>query len=72
MTAAEKLVAAVIAVDADAGLSVRAILAACRPRLAPYKLPRRIVLVDEIPLSDRGKVRRDVVMELLNGSTLRS
>jgi acyl-CoA synthetase (AMP-forming)/AMP-acid ligase II len=59
------LVAAVVAVEPGAGLSVRSIRAACRQRLAPHKIPRRLVLVDEIPLSDRGKVRKEAVLELL-------
>ena len=62
-----ELVAAVIAVEPAAGLTVRSVLAACRERLAPHKVPRRLVLVDELPLSDRGKVRRDAVLALLAG-----
>ncbi len=60
-----ELVAAVVAVEPAAGLTVRSVLAACRERLAPHKVPRRLVLVDELPLSDRGKVRRDALLELL-------
>jgi len=62
------LVAAVVAVDEAAGLSVRAILAACRARLSPHKVPRRVVLVPELPLSDRGKLRRDELLRLLGGA----
>ncbi|HPC83283.1 MAG TPA: long-chain fatty acid--CoA ligase [Thermoanaerobaculaceae bacterium] len=60
-----QLVAAVVAVDRSAGLTVPALLARCRRVLAPHKVPRRLVLVDELPLSDRGKVRRDAILELL-------
>jgi acyl-coenzyme A synthetase/AMP-(fatty) acid ligase len=59
-----QLVAAVAAVAPDSGLSVSTLLAACRPLLAPYKLPRRLVLVDELPVSERGKVRRDEILAL--------
>ncbi|MGV8040301.1 MAG: class I adenylate-forming enzyme family protein [Thermoanaerobaculaceae bacterium] len=62
-----QLVAAVVAVDRGAGLTVPALLASCRRVLAPHKLPRRVVLVDELPVSDRGKVRRDAVLALLGG-----
>jgi len=61
-----QLVAAVAAVDRAAGHTVMSLLAACRRALAPHKLPRRLVLVDELPVSDRGKVRRDAVAALLN------
>lgn len=60
-----QLVAAVVEVDRAAGLTVPAILAACRRMLAPHKLPRRLVLVDELPTSERGKVRRDAILALL-------
>lgn len=60
-----QLVAAVVEVDRAAGLTVPAILAACRRMLAPHKLPRRLVLVDELPTSERGKVRKDAVLALL-------
>ncbi len=62
------LVAAVIAVEHGANLTVRAVLSACRDRLAPHKLPRRVVFVDELPVSDRGKLRRDDVLALLGAA----
>jgi len=62
------LIAAVVAVERGAGLTVRAVLAACRERLAPHKLPRRVVLVDELPVSERGKLRRDAVLALLGAA----
>lgn len=62
------LVAAVVAVEPGASLTVRAVLSACRDRLAPHKLPRRVVLVAELPVSDRGKLRRDDVLALLGAA----
>jgi acyl-CoA synthetase (AMP-forming)/AMP-acid ligase II len=62
-----QLVAALVVVDRGANLTVHAVLAACRARLAPHKVPRRIVIVDELPTSDRGKVQKEVVMKLLGG-----
>ena len=62
------LIAAVVAVEPGATLTVRAILSACRDRLAPHKLPRRVVLVDELPVSDRGKLRRDDLLALLGAA----
>jgi long-chain acyl-CoA synthetase len=60
-----ELVAAVVAVDPAVGLTVPAILAACRSRLAPHKVPRRIVLVDELPLTPRGKLDGAAIRALL-------
>ncbi len=62
-----QLVAALVAAQPGASLSVHAVLAACRARLAPHKVPRRVVIVDELPLSERGKLRKDAVMALLTG-----
>ncbi|OYW06513.1 MAG: hypothetical protein B7Z61_02270 [Acidobacteria bacterium 37-71-11] len=63
-----QLVAAVVVAERGATLTVHAVLAGCRARLAPHKVPRRIVIVDELPTSDRGKVRKEAVMRLLTGS----
>ncbi|MFH1177451.1 MAG: class I adenylate-forming enzyme family protein [Acidobacteriota bacterium] len=59
------LVAALVALEPGSNLTVGLLLAACRASLASYKVPRRIALVDELPTSDRGKLRKDVVTELL-------
>ena len=63
-----QLVAAVVVAERGAPLTVHGVLAGCRARLAPHKVPRRVVIVDELPTSERGKVRKDVVMRLLEGS----
>jgi acyl-coenzyme A synthetase/AMP-(fatty) acid ligase len=66
-----QLVAALVATEPGASLTVHAVLAACRARLAPHKVPRRVVIVDELPISDRGKLRKDAVMALLSGQAQR-
>ena len=58
---------AVVVAERGAALTVHAVLAGCRARLAPHKVPRRVVIVDELPTSERGKVRKEVVMRLLEG-----
>ncbi len=63
-----QLVAAVVVAERGVALTVHAVLAGCRARLAPHKIPRRVVIVDELPTSERGKVRKEVVMRLLEGS----
>jgi long-chain acyl-CoA synthetase len=63
-----QLVAALIETGPECGLSVHAVLQACRARLAPHKVPRRVVLVDRLPSSERGKLPRDEVLRLLRGA----
>ena len=36
-----------------------------KPRIASYKLPSRVVILDEFPLNSMGKVRKDVLQELV-------
>jgi long-chain acyl-CoA synthetase len=63
-----ELVAALIETAPGSGLDVPAVLRACRARLAPHKVPRRVVLVERLPTSERGKLRRDEVLRLLRGA----
>jgi acyl-CoA synthetase (AMP-forming)/AMP-acid ligase II len=52
----QQIVACVV--PAGARKDVLAIRQFCAARLAPYKLPRQIVWLDGIPLTDRGKTDR--------------
>jgi long-chain acyl-CoA synthetase len=36
----------------------------CRPRLADYKVPRSVVIVDTIPRTSRGKIDRSALVDL--------
>ena len=63
-----QLVAAVVEAERGVALTVHSVLAGCRARLAPHKVPRRVIIVDRLPISERGKVRKEVVMQLLAGS----
>jgi long-chain acyl-CoA synthetase len=57
----------VAAVTAEGELDVDAAREHCRASLAAYKVPRRIVVVDELPRSQIGKVlRREVRARLLD------
>ena len=53
----EAVVAAVITV-AGAVLDERTIIADLRARLAGYKLPKRILVMDELPRNSMGKVQK--------------
>ena len=54
-------VAAALILRPGASLDEAELLAFCRSRLAGYKLPRRIVLLDEFPRTASGKIRRDAL-----------
>ena len=58
-------VAAAVVMRTGAVLDADALRDFCRTRLTPYKVPRRIVVVDELPRSLIGKVLRRQVREAL-------
>ncbi len=61
----EEVTAAVV-LEPGAALDEETIRAACREQLTPYKVPRRVVVVDELPHSMIGKVlRREVRDQIL-------
>lgn len=60
----EQVVAAVV-LQPDTELDEAALRAFCRERLTPYKVPRRIVAIEELPKSMLGKVLRRQVREAL-------
>jgi fatty-acyl-CoA synthase len=37
----------------------------CRGKIASYKIPRRLILIDELPMTSSGKVRKNVLREKL-------
>ncbi|GAA3647306.1 long-chain-fatty-acid--CoA ligase [Microbacterium marinilacus] len=64
----EEVVAAVVA-DEGAEIDVEAVRAFVRGILTPYKVPRRIFVVDELPKSMIGKVLRRQVKERIQALT---
>ena len=51
-------------------LTADAVVAWCRERLAPFKVPRRVLLVRHLPRTARGKVDRGAVARLGAGAGL--
>jgi long-chain acyl-CoA synthetase len=49
-----------------AGVSIKELRAACREKLAPFKVPREFVLVKDLPRSATGKVLRKYLTETSN------
>ncbi len=58
-------VTAVVVREPDAQVDEAAILAACRERLANYKVPKRVVFVEELPRNTMGKVQKRLLQERL-------
>jgi malonyl-CoA/methylmalonyl-CoA synthetase len=44
-----------------AGLSERAIIEAVQGRLARYKVPKRVLIVEELPRNAMGKVQKNAL-----------
>ncbi len=63
-TLGEEIAATVVTTD-NASADEQTLLRYARERLAPYKVPRRIVFVDDIPKGDTGKVQRHKLAETL-------
>jgi carnitine-CoA ligase len=58
----EEVMAAVVP-EPDAPLDPLEVLRFCEPRLAYFAIPRYLELVDELPLTENGKVRKAILRE---------
>jgi malonyl-CoA/methylmalonyl-CoA synthetase len=56
-------VAAVVVKAKNASLTEASILEALAPRLAKFKLPKRVIFADELPRNTMGKVQKNVLRE---------
>ncbi|HEX5263203.1 MAG TPA: AMP-binding protein [Phenylobacterium sp.] len=63
----EGVVAVVIGSFGEAGGDEAAMIAECRRQLAPYKSPKRIVFVDELPRNAMGKVQKNLLRDRYAG-----
>jgi malonyl-CoA/methylmalonyl-CoA synthetase len=59
----EGVAAVVVASGSSQPLTEASILAALKPRLAAYKMPKRVFLVPELPRNTMGKVQKNVLRE---------
>jgi HIP---CoA ligase len=59
-----------VAVDPAEPPSEPEVIAWCRDRMANYKVPRRVALVDELPLNATGKVAKDDLRALASAGRL--
>lgn len=56
-------VTAVVVARPDAALDEKAVVAALEGRLARYKLPKRVIFVDDLPRNTMGKVQKNLLRE---------
>jgi malonyl-CoA/methylmalonyl-CoA synthetase len=56
-------VTAVVVPQKDAKLDEKQILAAIESRLAKFKLPKRVILVDDLPRNTMGKVQKNILRD---------
>lgn len=56
-------VSAVVILKSGATLSEEELVQFCRPRLAGYKIPRRLLVTDAFPMSDSGKILKRELRE---------
>ncbi len=58
-----EVVAAVVVAARDAALGETPLIAGLRSRIANYKVPKRVWIVDELPRNAMGKVQKNVLRE---------
>ncbi len=56
-------VTAVVVPDPKAGLTEAAVIAALDGRLSKFKLPKRVMMIDELPRNAMGKVQKNLLRE---------
>jgi malonyl-CoA/methylmalonyl-CoA synthetase len=64
----ERVTAVVVVSEADSA-DAEGIIAALRPMLAAYKLPKQVAFVDELPRNAMGKVQKNVLRERFAGKS---
>src|ERR1700712_1617751 len=60
-------VTAVVVCDKDAGVDEAAVMAALDGRLAKFKMPKRVIFVDELPRNAMGKVQKNILRDTYAG-----
>ncbi|MEA2896738.1 MAG: malonyl-CoA/methylmalonyl-CoA synthetase [Bradyrhizobium sp.] len=60
-------VTAVVVCDRNAGVDEAAVLKALDGRLAKFKMPKRVIFVDELPRNAMGKVQKNILRDTYKG-----
>ena len=61
----EKVVAVVVQREGSAPVAPETFVAYCKARLAPYKCPRQVFIVPDLPRNAMGKIRKNRIVESL-------
>ena len=56
-------VTAVVVLDKNAGLTEAGVIAALDGRIAKFKMPKRVLFVDDLPRNTMGKVQKNVLRD---------
>lgn len=64
-----ELVAAAIVLKSDETLDLDALHQWCKGRISPYKIPRKLMIVDTLPRNAMGKVTKPAVLDLFRGGS---
>jgi acyl-CoA synthetase (AMP-forming)/AMP-acid ligase II len=59
---------AVVAKKPGVSLTEQEVIEICKSKMASYKKPRHVVVLDELPLTGSGKVDRALIRKLFSGS----
>lgn len=61
----EKVVAAVVLKGGVESFDEQKLIGYCRERLAPYKCPKKVFVVEDLPKNAMGKIQKSVLKEML-------
>ena len=62
------MVATLVVVPRSRDLTPVQVRSYCAQKLSPYKIPRDLILLEAMPLTDRGKVDRKALEEMTKES----
>ena len=68
----EKVAAVVVLKEGRGSVAPEVLSAHCRERLAPYKCPREIAVVPELPRNAMGKILKNRIVEDFHGKAFRN
>ena len=60
-------VTAVVVCDKNTKVDEAAVLSALEGRLAKFKMPKRVIIVDELPRNAMGKVQKNILRDTYKG-----
>ncbi|MCA9234402.1 MAG: acyl-CoA synthetase [Planctomycetales bacterium] len=60
-------VATAVVLTSDSFLDLESLRTWCEGRISPYKIPRKLLVVDELPRNAMGKVKKLAVLQLFGG-----